>query len=90
MTTDLYIGPLIGSSGEFAYDTFSEIEGLRSSFRYQRIEQARYDRRAMIAELRLDQRLRVQVCDTLAEFEQQVAEAQKRAENRGDAAPAEG
>ncbi|HUC09083.1 MAG TPA: hypothetical protein VL985_01510 [Stellaceae bacterium] len=86
MKTDLYIGPLIERSGKFAYDTFSQVEGMRSSFRYPRIEQARHDRRAMIAELRLDPRFRVHVCETLAEFEQQRAEAQKR----GDATPVAG
>ncbi len=73
MRIDLYIGPLIERSGSFAYDTFSQIDGLRSSFRYPRIEQARYDRRAVIAELRLDPRVRVHVCETLVEFERQRA-----------------
>ena len=29
MKTDLYIGPLIERSGKFAYDTFSQADGLR-------------------------------------------------------------
>ena len=78
MKTDLYIGPLIERSGKFAYDTFSQADGLRSSFRYPRIEQARYDRRAMIAELRFDPRIDVHVCDTLAEFERQLPDAQSQ------------
>jgi hypothetical protein len=81
MRTKLFIGPLIESGGKFAYDTFSRAEGLRSSFRYPRIEQARYDRRAMIAELRLDPRFDVQVCETLAEFEGHVTAAAREPEN---------
>ncbi len=72
MKIDLYIGPLIERSGKFAYDIFSQADGLRSSFRYPRIEQARYDRRAMISELRLDPRVNIHVCETLAEFEHQL------------------
>jgi len=68
MKTDLYIGPLIERSGKFSYDMFSLSEGLRSSFRYRRIEEARYDRRAMIAEAGSGRYSHVQVCETLAEF----------------------
>ena len=50
MKTDLYVGPLIERGGRFSYDTFSLVEGLRSSFRYRRVEEARYDRRVMVAE----------------------------------------
>jgi hypothetical protein len=81
MKTDLYIGPLIERSGKFAYDTFSQADGLRSSFRYPRIEQARYDRRAMIAELRFDPRINVHVCETLAEFERQLPDAHQSQED---------
>jgi hypothetical protein len=80
MQTDLYIGPLIERGGKFSYDTFSVADGLRSSFRYPRVEGARYDRRAMIAEAPLDRRSRVQICETLAEFEQSVADARDRAQ----------
>jgi hypothetical protein len=76
MNIDLYIGPLIERGGKFAYDTFSQAEGLRSSFRYPRIEQARHDWRAMVAELRSDPRVRIHVCETLNEFDRQVAETQ--------------
>jgi hypothetical protein len=82
METDLYIGPLIERDGRFGYDTFSRSDGLRSSFRYPRIEQARYDQRAMIAELRRDRRMRIHVCETMSEFERQLAEAQHDGENR--------
>ena len=34
MKTDLYIGPLIERGGKFAYDTFSQVDRLRSLFRY--------------------------------------------------------
>ena len=51
MKTDLYIGPLIERNGKFSYDTFSLAEGLRSSFHYRRVGDARYDRRAMVAEV---------------------------------------
>jgi hypothetical protein len=73
MKTDLYIGPLIERSGKFSYDTFSAAEGMRHSFRYPRIEQARYDQRAMIAEAGSDPRVRVHICETVAEFERLTA-----------------
>ncbi|HEY3910144.1 MAG TPA: hypothetical protein VGM07_09650 [Stellaceae bacterium] len=73
MQTDVYIGPLIERGGKFSYDTFSPSEGLRHSFRYPRIEQARHDQRAMIAEADADPRTRVHVCETVAEFEQAAA-----------------
>jgi hypothetical protein len=75
METDLYIGPLIECSGKFSYDTFSLTEGLRSSFRYRRVEEARYDRRAMVAEARSGLHSYVHVCETLAEFEQLIEAA---------------
>jgi hypothetical protein len=75
MQTELFIGPLIERSGKFSYDTFSVSEGLRSSFRYPRVEAARYDRRALIAEAGSDLYLRVHACETLAEFEQLMAAA---------------
>ena len=84
MDTEVYIGPLIERGGKFAYDIFSQADGLRSSFRYPRIEQARYDRRAMIGELRSNPRIHVHVYETLGEFEKQLAQAQHTAEDRGD------
>ena len=48
---------------------------MRSSFRYPRVEAARYDRRALIAEAGSDPHLRVHACETLAEFEQLMAAA---------------
>lgn len=90
MDIDLYIGPLIERGGGFAYDTFSRIDGLRSSFRYSRIEQARHDRRAIVAELRADPRMRIHLCETLNEFGTQVAAAQSGKADFGDAPPGEG
>jgi hypothetical protein len=73
MSIDLYIGPVIERDGRFAYDTFSDQDGLRSSFRYPRVEQAYYDRRSMIVEWRRAAQVRVHVCETLAEFERACA-----------------
>ncbi len=75
MRAILYVGPLLESSGRFSYDTFSLAEGLRSSFRYQRVEQARYDRNAMVAEAERNLNISMQICETAAEFRQQVAAA---------------
>jgi hypothetical protein len=75
MTTDLYIGPLLERSGKFSYDTFSVGEGFRHSFRYPRIEQARHDQRAMIAEAAADPRVSVHICETVSEFEERTAGA---------------
>ena len=69
MIVDLYIGPLIARNGGYSYDTFSRTDGLRSSFRYRRVDEARHDRRAMIAESRLRPQIRVHVCETVPEFE---------------------
>ncbi len=82
MRTELYIGPLIECSGRFAYETFSLEEGRRSSFRYPRIEQARHDRRAMLAELRRDPRIEIRTCDTLSDFERHVTEAMRNKDGK--------
>ena len=73
---DLLIGPLIERDGSFGYETFTAAEGLRPSFRYRRIEQARYDQRAMIAESQRDPRYTVIICETSAEFDERVAAAE--------------
>ncbi|HXC91944.1 MAG TPA: hypothetical protein VNV18_17415 [Stellaceae bacterium] len=73
MSVDLYVGPLIERNGSFGYDTFSRGEGLRSSFRYRRIEQARHDQRALVAESQRVPHLHVHTCETLVEFERAVA-----------------
>ena len=74
---ELLIGPLLERDGGYSYDTFTRAEGLRRSFRYPRIDAARYDHRALAAEARRDSRCSVRICETQGEFEQlvQVAEA---------------
>lgn len=68
----LLIGPLIERNGGYSYDTFTREEGLRSSFRYLRLDAARYDQRALVAEANRDPQRTVRVCETLTEFLQRV------------------
>ena len=69
MTPDeLLIGPLIERGGRFCYDVFAPDDGLKSSFGYRRIEDARHDRRSLFAEAKRDPRRRVRLCETLSEF----------------------
>jgi len=72
---ELLIGPLLERNGGYSYDTFTRAEGLRRSFRYLRVDAARYDQRALVAEARRDPRCEVRVCATQSEFEQRVREA---------------
>ena len=72
---DLLIGPLLERDGGYSYDTFTRAEGLRRSFRYSRVDAARYDQRALVAEARRDSRCNVRICETQSEFEQLVREA---------------
>jgi hypothetical protein len=74
---DFLIGPLLERNGGYTYDTFTLAEGLRSSFRYLRLDAARYDQRALIAETRRDPRYNVRICETLPEFDDLV-EATRR------------
>jgi hypothetical protein len=48
---------------------------LRRSFRYPRVDAARYDQRALVGEARRDSRCKVRLCETQSEFEQLVAAA---------------
>jgi hypothetical protein len=73
---ELLIGPLTERNGGYGYDTFTPSEGLRSSFRYPRLDTARYDQRALAAEAKRDARFAVRMCETQAEF-QQLVEAAK-------------
>jgi hypothetical protein len=73
---ELLIGPLLERNGGYSYDTFTRAEGLRRSFRYPRIDAARYDQRALLAEARRDSRCKVRICDTQGEFEQLVREVE--------------
>ena len=66
---ELLIGPLLERNGGYSYDTFTRAEGLRRSFRYPRVDAARYDQRALVAEARRDPRCKVRICETQAEFE---------------------
>jgi hypothetical protein len=66
--SELLIGPLIERGGRFCYDIFTPGEGLKSSFSYRRIEEARYDRRTFLAEARRDPHRKLRICETLKEF----------------------
>jgi len=80
---ELLIGPLLERDGGYSYDTFTRTDGLRRSFRYLRIDAARYDQRALVAEARRDARCEVRICETRSEFDEFV-----RAANAGDAVAA--
>jgi hypothetical protein len=84
MTADeLLIGPLIERGGLVYYDIFTAEDGLKSSFGYRRIEEARHDRRSFLAEAARDPRRKVRLCETLNEFLRLVEAASRRS----DAAP---
>ena len=74
---ELLIGPLLERNGGYSYDTFTRAEGLRRSFRYPRIDAARYDQRALVAEARRDPRCNVGICETQTEFERAVETARQ-------------
>ena len=80
---DLLIGPLLERNGGYSYDTFTAAEGLRSSFRYLRLDAARYDQRVLIAEGQRDPRCNVRVCETVPEFNEAI-----EVMRHSDAAPA--
>jgi hypothetical protein len=82
---DLVIGPLLERNGGYSYDTFSLAEGLRSSFRYLRLDAARYDQRALMAEARRDPRCRVLLCETQSDFEESVAAARRGSKTTDEA-----
>jgi hypothetical protein len=69
---DLLVGPILERKGGYGYDIFTLSEGLRSSFRYRRVEEARYDQRALIAESERDSRRRIRMCETLSEFNEAI------------------
>jgi hypothetical protein len=81
---ELLIGPLLERDGGYSYDTFTRVDGLRRSFRYLRIDAARYDQRALVAEARRDSRCEVRICETQSEFDEFV-----RAANTDDEPAAE-
>jgi hypothetical protein len=83
---ELLIGPLIERGGRFCYDIFTPGEGLKSSFSYRRIEEARHDRRTFVAEAQRDPQREVRDCETLNEFLSLVEAAPRRPEtDEGDA-----
>jgi hypothetical protein len=81
--SELLIGPLIERGGRFCYDIFTPGEGLKSSFSYRRIEEARHDRRTFVAEARRDPHHKVRVCETLNEFLRLVEAVPRRPEADG-------
>ena len=83
---ELLIGPLLERNGGYSYDTFTRAEGLRRSFRYPRLDAARYDQRALAAEARRDSPCKVRICETQSEFEQLVRAAEA-ADGAAAAAP---
>ena len=83
---ELLIGPLLERNGGYSYDTFTRAEGLRRSFRYPRVDAARYDQRALAAEARRASRCKVHICETQSEFEQLVRAAEA-ADGAAAAAP---
>jgi hypothetical protein len=78
---EMLIGPLIERNGGYSYDTFTLAEGLRSSFRYLRLDAARYDQRALIAEASRDPHCETRVCETQAEFERLIEAARAEQTN---------
>lgn len=75
---EMLIGPLIQRNGGYVYDTFTLAEGVRSSFRYPRLDAARYDQRALIAEANRDPHCTVRICETQTDFEQLVEIAHRK------------
>jgi len=71
----MLIGPLLERNGGYSYDIFTLADGLRSSFRYLRLDAARYDQRALIAEARRNPCCDVHLCETRSEFDQLVEAA---------------
>jgi hypothetical protein len=69
---EMLIGPLLERNGGYSYDTFTLAGGLRSSFRYPRVEAARHDQRALAAETRREPGCTVHICETKGEFDQRV------------------
>lgn len=69
---EMLIGPLLERKGGYSYDTFTLANGLRSSFHYPRVDAARYDQRALIAETRREPSCNVRICETKSEFDQFV------------------
>jgi hypothetical protein len=82
--SELLIGPLIERGGRFCYDIFTLDEGLKSSFSYRRIDEARYDRRTFCAEARRVPHRQLRICETLNEFLRLVEAASRGRETDAD------
>jgi hypothetical protein len=74
---NMLIGPLLERNGGYSYDIFTVADRLRSSFRYLRLDAARYDQRALIAEARRDPACIIRICETQGEFQQLVDAAHR-------------
>ena len=85
---EMLIGPLLERNGGYSYDTFTLADGLRSSFRYSRVEAARYDQRALTAETRHRPGFKVRICETKSEFDQLVEGLRRGAPSPAEAEPA--
>jgi len=72
---EMLIGPLVERNGGYSYDTFTLAGGLGGSFRYLRLDAARYDQRALIAEANRDPHCTIRLCETQTEFERLVEAA---------------
>jgi hypothetical protein len=84
---EVLIGPLIERGGRYCYDIFTTGEGLRSSFSYRRLEEARHDRQTFCAEVRADPHRQLRICETLNEFLRLVEAASRGQEGDPGQAP---
>jgi hypothetical protein len=67
----IFVGPIVRRQGGFAFDTFSPIEGLRTSFAYRCVEQADYDRKTTLRSAA--QGALLIACETIADFQRRCA-----------------
>jgi hypothetical protein len=90
MRTEILLSPIVSRNDGFAFDTFSAAEGLKPGFAYRRVEQASYDRKAMLHGLPRTTGSAVIACETLADFRHRCAGVLSAAATRRDfAEPAE-
>lgn len=67
------VGPVITRGGGYAFDSWTDEEGLNRSFSYLRVEDAYYARKAEIRSHIGGDRDRMVVCSTLDEFASALA-----------------
>lgn len=72
---NLFIGPVIERNGGYCYETFTRADGIRTSFRYRRVEEAIHDRKVLVAEYASNPRTLIHECETVAEFDEAVTGA---------------